>query len=161
MVSPLDSKTEHAFIFVDISEKWIKAEETAKTPGDDKARLDFGKVIGAVAKGKDVVKTTLYGSEPPQSDTVWADPIKATMNPNKPTAPHLSSDIVEVVTDAGMKEGKIVIVNADDYMIPALNIGLQNKWSFDLWLRKRDTECKLVELARGNPNSVKTFFFVE
>ena len=157
MVSPLDSKTEHAFIFVDISEKWIKAEETAKTPGDAKARLDFGKVIGAVAKGKDVAKTTLYGSKPPQLDTVWADPIKATMNPNKPTAPYLSSDIVKVVSDAGLKEGKIVIVNADDYVIPAVNIGLQNKWSFDIWLRERDMESEVIKLASEKPNSVKTF----
>ena len=150
MVSPLDTKTEHVFIFVD-TDRWFKVEETTKTP-------DIGTVIGAVAKGKDVAMTTLYGSEPPQSHTVRAEH-NLTVNVNKPTAPHLSTDIVKVVTDAGVKEGKIVIVNADDYMIPAVKIGLENKWSFDIWLRERDMANKLNKLADENPNSVKIFWF--
>lgn len=156
MLSPLYTKIEHVFIFVD-TDRWFKVEETTKTPGDVKAGLDIGRVIGTVAEGKDVAMTTLYGSEPLQSHTARAEH-NLIVNVNKPIAPHLSADIVKVVTDAGVKEGKIVIVNANDYVIPAVRIGLDNKWSFDIWLRERDMANKLKKYADEKPNSVKIFF---
>lgn len=62
------------FIFIDDSNLWIGAKQAAgdlQTKSDPRIRIDMGKLISAVARGRTLVQTKIYGSEPPDRDTFW------------------------------------------------------------------------------------------
>src|SRR5437867_719464 len=64
-------------IFLDNSNLWIEGQRFASEPSgqtehkDASYRIDFGKILGFVSNGREVVEARLYGSEPPPNDTVW------------------------------------------------------------------------------------------
>ena len=77
---PKVSQTESSkvWIYADDSNLWIEGKKAyAKfhnllTSEDPRARFDYGQLYEVVAGRKKVGGTTLYGSEPPEADTVWA-----------------------------------------------------------------------------------------
>ena len=68
---------EKLHIFLDNSNVWIEGQRAATgdpiaTERMDAAyRIDFGRLLEYVRKGRNIVDARLYGSEPPPNDTVW------------------------------------------------------------------------------------------
>ena len=66
------------WVYADDSNLWIEGKKAyAKvhnllTSEDSRARFDYGQLYEVGAEGREVGGTTLYGSEPPEADTVWA-----------------------------------------------------------------------------------------
>jgi len=125
--------------------------QVALTFGEER-RLDVGKVLDDVLKGKEVAMITLFGAEPPGSDTVWVNAMihEWTLITRKSPGTYLVSYIVKVVSDKGAKKGKIVLVNGDSYMIPAIKIGLAKKWLFEIWKFTNTIPTELNNLKRDS-----------
>lgn len=65
------------WIFIDNSNIWIGAKKimNAKrhftSPQDHRVRIDTGSLCDIISHGRHIVEGTVYGSKPPELDTVW------------------------------------------------------------------------------------------
>ena len=64
------------YIFVDNSNLWIagqaaSAKKLVDADTDSRFRVDHGKFLQLITKGRHIAKAFLYGSVPPPNDSVW------------------------------------------------------------------------------------------
>ena len=156
MFPPLNTQRELLFIFVDNPDMWVEVKKGAnRLPVE--GRLDIGKSIDVVVTDREVAMVTLYGSEPPPMDSVWDEVQKhgwTVVIRKSHTAIQLTTDIVKVVSDESVAKGKIVIVNGNAYMKPAIKKGLAKKWPFDIWMWKSGVQ-NLLDLKDENGEFIK------
>ena len=136
--SPVDVK-DNVWIFVDDSNIWIEGKklrakvQNLKTAEDPRARIDIGRLTDVVAKGRNVIKGTLYGSEPPKVDTVWNKirrmgwvvpaPKKRSLitGKEKKVDAQLVADVTELACTTDESErGTIIIISGDSDATPAI-----------------------------------------
>ena len=136
--SPVDAR-DNVWIFVDDSNIWIEGKKLRakvqhlKTAEDPRARIDIGRLTDVVAKGRNVIKGTLYGSEPPKVDTVWNKirkmgwvvpaPKKRSLitGKEKKVDAQLVADVTELACTTDEKErGTIIIISGDSDATPAI-----------------------------------------
>ena len=127
------------WIYVDDSNLWIEGKKAyAKahkllTSEDPRARFDFGQLYEVVAEGREVGGGTIYGSEPPPVDTVWAKMEEHRWKVNtkeknpytrkeKQVDVQLGADVVDLLGQ--MKNGTVIIVSGDSDYIPAIDKAL-------------------------------------
>ena len=172
LVKPQEPACESVYIFVDDSNMWIEAKKLAsrklklKTREDPRIRFDIGKVTDVVAKGREVVRCTLYGSEPPAIDSVWKKIQKCgwkvltsrkhvITKKEKQVDQQLVADVTELASDVSIQKGTIIIVSGDADVIPAIKAGLRKKWKFEIWMWRSGMSNSLKAMQRENPEFVK------
>ena len=162
------------WIYADDSNLWIegkKAYATAHnllTSEHPRACFDFGQLYEVVAEGREVGGTTLYGSEPPEADTVWAKAKKQGWKVDikqksyhtgkeKQVDVQLVADVVDIVSK--MKNGTVIIVSGDSDYIPAIDKALSREWKVEVWswekalsadIRKHDRRGKGLRVEQLN-----------
>ena len=176
--SPVDVK-DNVWIFVDDSNIWIEGKKLRakaqhlKTAEDPRARIDIGRLTDVVAKGRNVIKGTLYGSEPPKVDTVWNKirkmgwvvpaPKKRSLitGKEKKVDAQLVADVTELAcTTDETERGTIIIISGDSDATPAIEKVLRYQpwcievcmWdsaiSKDLKLYAKTNRAKYPDLTR-------------
>lgn len=130
------------YIYIDNSNLFIEAQ-SEKVRDDSRARVDIGKVCGAVANKRPVAQRFLYGSEPPPVKTVWekikgqdVDVIlhqKSRQGKEKQVDTQIVADITERVCLTPIKErSTIVVITGDADMIPGIEKALQYGWKVEV-----------------------------
>ena len=141
-------------IYVDNSNLWIEGKKAyarvkgLSTPEDPRARFDIGKVGEVVAAGREnhVDGRTLYGSRPPEADTVWKKIEKHKWlvdisdksfhtGKEKQVDAKLITDLVSLVTKSA--PGVVIIVSGDADYIPPIEKALECKWQVEVWAWKQ------------------------
>ena len=173
-IKHLCEENEHVFIYVDDSNMWIEAKKLAankfnlKCKEDPRLRLDIGKVADVVANNRKVAWGTLYGSEPPERDSVWQKirergwkvitTKRSTFTGKEKQVDHqMVADITALVSGC-IAKGKIVIVSGDADMIPAISKSLHMNWSIEIWMWENGVSNSLKQLAEKNPGLMSINF---
>ena len=162
------------WIYVDNSNLWIEGKKAyAKahnllTSEHPRARFEFGQLYEVVAEGREVGGGTIYGSEPPDADTIWAkmkehgwdvkiEKKSYHTGKEKQVDTRLVADVVDLVGQ--LKNGTVIIVSGDSDYIPALNKVLSRGWKVEVWswekalsadIRKHDSRGKGLRVEQLN-----------
>lgn len=166
--SPVDVK-DNVWIFVDDSNIWIEGKKLRakvqhlKTTEDPRARIDIGRLTDVVAKGRNVIKGTLYGSEPPKVDTVWNKirkmgwvvpaPKKRSLitGKEKKVDAQLVADVTELAcTTDETERGTIIIISGDSDATPAIEKVLRYQpWCIEvcMWDSAISKDLKLYAIT--------------
>ena len=151
------------WVYADDSNLWIEGKKAyAKvhnllTSEDSRARFDYGQLYEVGAEGREVGGTTLYGSEPPEADTVWAKAKKQGWKVDikqksyhtgkeKQVDVQLVADVVDLVGQ--MKNGTVIIVSGDSDYIPAINKALARGWKVEVWSWEKALSANIREHDR-------------
>ena len=151
------------WIYVDDSNLWIEGKKAYAqahkllTSEDPRARFDIGKLNEVVAEGREVGDRTLYGSEPPPVDTVWAKMEEQGWKVDiKQKSYHTGKEKqvdVQLVTDMvslvhRIKNGTVIIVSGDSDYIPAINEALTQGWEVEVWSWEKALSANIREHDR-------------
>lgn len=128
-----------------------RCEGERRDPQDPSWRVDFGKLLTKVAKGRVVSHAILVGSRPPANDTVWDAAEeqgfqvtvhdRSTSNKEKAVDTELVAQGTEIVCTVQNPQ-HIAILSGDRDFIPLVNIAQRRGWSVEMWAFKnafRDT----------------------
>lgn len=142
-------------IIIDNSNVWIEGQKfSAKKKGqvkhnsDDKDicdpswRIDFGNLLKEVSEGLPIIKATLVGSIPPQSDTIWSAAKKQGFevfvhdrnSAGKEKA--VDTEIVAQGTEIICTQTQPAIfklLSGDRDFIPLINIANKRGWETEMW----------------------------
>ena len=173
-------QSSHVWIFADNSNIWIQAMKHAgKAKGfgskqDHRVRIDIGRLTDVVAGDREVKAATLYGSEPPQVDSVWkkinqyehwtvkTKKRSAVTGKEKEVDAELVTDVTEVAcnTPPHMR-GTIIIISGDRDMCPAVqktlkNNGGESAWKVEIhvWKHAHTLLSRLEEFGKEYPGRV-------
>lgn len=140
---------EQLHIFLDNSNVWIEGQRaaTGSSFGDDRKdaafRIDFGKLLDHVGKGRTIVEAKLYGSEPPPNDTVWniakdrgfAPKVfkRDFRNREKKVDTQLCVDVTRTVYTNLPSNRVLVLIAGDADYLPAVEVALQQKWKAEVY----------------------------
>lgn len=74
--SAATAQTSQCYVYVDNSNVWItgqkvRAKKFQNAQTDSRFRVDFGRLLHLMAKGRHICHAYLYGSVPPPRDSVW------------------------------------------------------------------------------------------
>ncbi|KAH6687955.1 hypothetical protein F5X68DRAFT_231500 [Plectosphaerella plurivora] len=164
-----DRPNETCWFFVDDSNIWIEAQKAAAAGNthlpkltdsdrDPRLRIDIGKMVTRLRKGRARGPSSLYGSRPPPNDSVW-DAFKKfdfdlhifdrnDKNKEKEVDNAMSTNIVKSATrlavmaeyDAAVKKEKdntiFVIITGDRDMMPSIKEVLAVGIRVELWAWK-------------------------
>ena len=136
------------WIYVDDSNLWIEGKKAYAeahkllTSEHPRAWFDIGQLNEVVAEGREVGGRKLYGSKPPDVDTVWTKireqgwvvDIKQKSyhtGKEKQVDVQLVADVVSLVHQK--KNGTVIIVSGDCDYIPAINEALDQGWKVEVW----------------------------
>ena len=151
------------WIYVDDSNLWIEGKKAyAKaqkldTAEDPRARFDIGQLAKVVAGESEVGARTLYGSEPPSVDTVWAKmkelgwkvEIKQRSyhtGKEKQVDSQLITDVVSVVYRK--MSGTVIIVAGDVDYKPPIEEALARGWKVEVWSWEKALADPIKGLAK-------------
>ena len=161
---------EKLHIFLDNSNVWIEGQRAASgaAPGDDRKdgayRLDFGRLLTHVVRGREIVQANLYGSEPPPNDTVWniaknrgfAPTVfkRNFANREKKVDTQLCVDATRAAFTHHPKGRVLVLLAGDADYLPAIEMALDRGWSAEVhfWANannelRRDTRFAFFDLT--------------
>jgi uncharacterized LabA/DUF88 family protein len=162
------------WIYVDNSNIWIGAKRLAsKVKGfqsykDHRVRINIGNLTDVVAKSRDVKTGTLYGSEPPQIDSVW-DKIREhkhwtvktkkksyLTHKEKEVDAQLLVDVTEVACTTPVSErGTIVLITGDADMCPAVEKIMEyDGWKVEIYMWQDSLSSRLQKLSKTNENVI-------
>ena len=151
------------WIYVDDSNLWISGKKAyaevhkLSTSEDPRARFDIGQLNEVVAEKREVGGRILYGSEPPEVDTVWTKvkqhgwevDIKQKSyhtGKEKQVDVQLVADVVSLVNQK--KGGTVIIVSGDSDYIPAINEALDRGWQVEVWSWEKALSANIREHDR-------------
>ena len=160
-------------IYVDNSNIWIgaqnlpcKVKKFEKHVSDHRVRIDFGKLTHVIAKERSVGEVTLYGSKPPDRDSVWK---KARKNgwkvvikersfctgKEKEVDVQFTTDAVsKACSTAPNKRSTIVFVTGDADMYPAVEEITKNGWKVEIYIWNHTLSNRLKDLSKENKNVI-------
>ena len=162
------------WIFVDNSNIWIGAKKLAskvkgfKSLTDHRVRLNIGNLTDVVAKSREVKTGVLYGSEPPQIDSVW-DKIREykgwsvktkkksfLTHKEKEVDAQLLVDVTEVACTTPVNDrGTVVLITGDADMCPAVEkIISYEGWKVEIYMWEDSLSDRLKKLSRQNVNVI-------
>ena len=162
------------WIYVDNSNIWIGAKKLAsKVKGfqsskDHRVRINIGNLTDVVSKSRDVKTGTLYGSEPPQIDSVW-DKIREhkhwtvktkkksyLTHKEKEVDAQLLVDVTEVACTTPVSErSTIVLITGDADMCPAVEKIMEyDGWKVEIYTWQDSLSRRLKTLSKRNENVI-------
>ena len=157
-----EKKPTGVWMFVDNSNIWIECKRAEakvkfrKNPlfdEDPRLRLDMGRLAEQVRGNRPIIDAQLYGSEPPEIDTIWQLATKRGWEVNrfkrnlisgkeKQLDTSIVADITELVCHSEVRKLKfekyqnvIVLVAGDSDFIPAIRkvIAQNGWWRIEVW----------------------------
>ena len=146
------------FVYMDNSNAWIEAKKQLGSRGkeDPGIRIDVGKLLYLLAKGRNVVSAKLYGSEPPPVDTVWAKAEergwKVLVNErSKLTGKEKRVDtklVAHATRDACEYNppGTMIFISGDADIIEAIEIALEKSWNVEVYMWQHATSNEFRKL---------------
>lgn len=158
------------WIFVDNSNIWIGAKYLAnkvkgfKSSKDHRVRLNIGKLTDVVSKKRRVKKGMLYGSEPPQIDSVW-EKIREhkgwdvqtkkksfLTHKEKEVDAQLLVDVTELAcTTPRSERSTIVLITGDADMCPAVEKIMEYEgWKVEIYMWEDSLSDRLKLLSKKN-----------
>ena len=172
------------WMFVDNSNIWIECKRAEaklkfkKNPlfdEDPRLRLDMGRLAEQVRKGRPIIDAQLYGSEPPEIDTIWQLATKKGWEVNrfkrnvisgkeKQLDTSIVADITELVCHSQVRKLKfeklknvIVLVAGDSDFIPAIRkvISQNGWWRIEVWGLARSMSNDIKQLSKEYPDIVQ------
>ena len=181
----LEKKATGVWMFVDNSNIWIECKRAEaklkfkKNPlfdEDPRLRLDMGKLAEQVRGGRPIIDAQLYGSEPPEIDTIWQLATKRGWEVNrfkrnlisgkeKQLDTSIVADITELVCHSEVRKLKfekfknvIVLVAGDSDFIPAIRkvIAQNGWWRIEVWGLAHSMSNDIKQLSKEHPNIVQT-----
>lgn len=162
------------WIYVDNSNIWIGAKHLAnkekhfKSSQDHRVRISIGNLTDVVSKSREVKKGTLYGSEPPQIDSVW-DKIRQhkhwevktkkksfLTHKEKEVDAQLLVDVTEVAcTTPPAERSTIILITGDADMCPAVEkIMKYDGWKVEIYMWKNSLSKRLKDVSKQNENVI-------
>lgn len=148
-------------IFLDNSNFWIGAKHymgemnQLKCEEDHRIRTEFGKLLKFTAKGIKNAHATLYGSEPPASDSVWKMAEsegwtiilshKNCKGKEKQVDTKMVADIVETVCTES--PGTMILITGDSDFVCAINKSKEKNWKVEVygWSKSMSEEIKQLQ----------------
>lgn len=137
------------YVFVDNSNVWIEGKKVAgrsmnpPVPSNYNYRIEYGRLLNHVLEGRPMgAEPQLYGSEPPQNDSVW-QMIRSKgfdvqvfrrniFNKEKGVDMKMGIDITKLIL--GVSEpGTIVIVAGDADFLPVIEEVQAKGWLAEIW----------------------------
>ena len=160
------------WIYVDNSNIWIGAKYLAnkekhfKSSQDHRVRISIGNLTDVVAKSREVKMGTLYGSEPPQIDSVWEKIRKHKhwtvktkkksflTHKEKEVDAQLLVDVTEVAcTTPPAERSTIILITGDADMCPAVEKILNyDGWKVEIYMWKHSLSDRLKALSKRKQN---------
>ena len=153
-------------IFVDDANLWIEGkkafakEKGLRTPEDPRARFNIGRVTEVVAAGREdqIAGITLYGSRPPEVDSVWKKMKEHNWKldikdksyhtgKEKQVDSQLITDVVSLVASQGAP-GILIIVSGDADYIPPIQEALKYNWQVEVWAWKQAISAQIRRLSQ-------------
>lgn len=140
---------ENLHIFLDNSNLWIEGQRYAANPNgsshhlNGSYRLDFGRVIDYVSKGRVIKEARLYGSEPPPNDTVWNMAIREGFqvkvskrnfrDQEKYVDTQMCVDVTKAVYTTDPKDRVLIILAGDSDYLPTFKEAKSKGWKIEVY----------------------------
>ena len=168
------STSKPIWIYVDNSNIWIGAKRLVskvkkfQSSKDHRVRLNIGNLTDVVAKSREVKMGVLYGSEPPQIDSVW-EKIRSHKNwsvktkkksylthKEKEVDAQLLVDVTEIACTTPVSErGTIVLITGDADMCPAVEkITEYDGWTVEIYMWEDSLSGRLKKLSKKNESVI-------
>jgi len=122
-----------------------KSNPNDRDPQDPSWRIDFGRLLSAVADGRDVHQAILVGSRPPQNDSVWQAAKDSgfevtvhdrnSQNEEKAVDTELVAQGTEVICTTG-EIMDLAILSGDRDFVPLVSVAHRRKWQVEMWAFK-------------------------
>ena len=123
------------------------------TVEDHRVRFDVGKLTEVIANGREIKGLNLYGSEPPQVDSVWQKIEQQGWKTNIKRRSHCTGK--EKKVDASMnvniteavyenQPGTIVVVSGDSDFEPSIESALKRDWKVEVYSWEHATSNDLA-----------------
>ena len=114
-------------------------ESNMITQEDHRVRFDVGKLTDVIVNGRKVNGLNLYGSEPPQVDSVWQKikehgwktNIQQRSQCTGKVDAYINADITK--TACSNQSGTIAIVSGDADFEPSINFALEQDWKVEVY----------------------------
>lgn len=123
----------------------LRDETDTRDPQDPSWRVDFGRLLTTVAKGRVVSHAILVGSRPPQNDSVWDAAERYgfnvtvhernAANKEKAVDTELVAQGTEVVCTVPTPQ-YIAVLSGDRDFIPLVKVAQRRNWSVEMWAFK-------------------------
>ena len=157
------------WIFVDNSNIWIAAKSyIAKSKGfqkvkeDPRVRIEFGNLIDVIGQDRKIAKCFLFGSEPPQVDSVWQKgeengfkviiDLKSRSGKEKKVDVRLCIEALTTVQNCNRKQktkGTIVLATGDADFIPLVEkILKEDGWKVEVVTWKHALSDDFLQLEK-------------
>ena len=136
-------------IFLDNSNVWIEGQRaaTGAPAGDGRMdaayRIDFGRLLEHVGKGRTIVEAQLYGSEPPPNDTVWEIAKERGFSPKvfkrnfqnqeKKVDTQLCVDVTKTLFSYSPTDRVLLLIAGDADYLPAVEMALKREWKVEVY----------------------------
>ena len=179
-----EKKPTGVWMFVDNSNIWIECKRAEakvkfrKNPlfdEDPRLRLDMGRLAEQVRGNRPIIDAQLYGSEPPEIDTIWQLATKRGWEVNrfkrnlisgkeKQLDTSIVADITELVCHSEVRKLKfekyqnvIVLVAGDSDFIPAIRkvIAQNGWWRIEVWGLAQSMSNAIKLLSKEYPSIVQ------
>ena len=179
-----EKKLTGVWMFVDNSNIWIECKRAEakvkfrKNPlfdEDPRLRLDMGRLAEQVRGNRPIIDAQLYGSEPPEIDTIWQLATKRGWEVNrfkrnlisgkeKQLDTSIVADITELVCHSEVRKLKfekyqnvIVLVAGDSDFIPAIRkvIAQNGWWRIEVWGLAQSMSNAIKQLSKEFPSIVQ------
>lgn len=164
--------TSKLHIFIDNSNIWIAAKSVGglKKPfnwkEDPRIRVDYGNLLEAIANERPISKPTLYGSRPPDNDSLWKkfeylginvkceDRSKCTGKEKKVDG-HIVADITDLAGTCS--PSTIALASGDSDPIPGIEKALKKGWKIEIytWEHAATNDFKTLVSEKGERVSLK------
>lgn len=183
----LERKGTGVWMFVDNSNIWIECKRAEaklkfkKNPlfdEDPRLRLDMGRLAEQVRGGRPIIDAQLYGSEPPEIDTIWQLATKRGWEVNrfkrnlisgkeKQLDTSIVADITELVCHSQVRKLKfakyknvIVLVAGDSDFIPAIRkvIAQSGWWRIEVWGLAHSMSNAIKQLSKEYPEILEIHY---
>lgn len=158
---------QQCYVFMDNSNLWIegqkvRAKNLKDADIDPRFRIDHGGFLELVARERHIAQAKLYGSRPPDNDSVWEAArqkgFEVEIFERYPGGPEKEVDVtmgcqmvLALQNEANKSTMVFTIASGDrDFMFPIKHI-LQNEVHVEMWSWRDGIAQKYQELAEQNP----------
>ncbi len=158
------------YLFVNDSNLWIEGQKVSAkkledTKIDQRFRVDLGRFVALLTKGRTILGAYLYGSKPPPNDTVW----KAAKEMNfqvdlfqrsgtgqeKALNTAMATEIMDTISTLkqdmfAMDDIVFIAVTGDRDLKPPIERALKNRIRVELWSWEESMSREFRQLANTN-----------
>jgi uncharacterized LabA/DUF88 family protein len=148
MASEVVIVIDNSNVFIEGQKYSAKVKGLVRSDGDDRVpqdvtwRIDFGRLITAIANGRSISHAILVGSRPPQNDSVWEaaklSGLQVTVhdrnsrNQEKAVDTELVAQGTEIICTIPTPSD-LAILSGDRDFIPLVSVAHRRGWQVEMW----------------------------